>query len=116
MSSKSCVDGDAALNGALGFVSSVMLLVHIVIKLAASVANNDDKNENNNNNNNNNNDNVLQDQTVVLNEFDNMNMATGVGVGRSRPARVRLRGSARLIPQTVIFSSQSRHDAEQLSL
>ena len=80
---KSCTDGEAALNGALGFVSSVMLLVHLVLKVAVSIANNNDKNENNNNNNNNNNDNVLQEQTVVLNELDNTNMATGVGVGRA---------------------------------
>ena len=83
MSPKSCTDGDAALNGALGFVSSVVLLAHIAIKVAVSNANDSDKNENNNNNNNNNNDNVFQEQTVVLNEFDNVNMETGVGVGRS---------------------------------
>ena len=80
---KSCTDGDAALNGALGFVSSVMLLAHLVLKVAVSIAGNSDKNENNNNNNNNNNDNVLQEQTVVLSELDNTNMATGVGVGRT---------------------------------
>ena len=91
MSSKSCTDGDAALNGALGFISSVMLLSHLVIKVAVGIANNSDKNENNNNNNNNNNDNVIQEQTVVLNEFDNVNMATGVGVGRSRVGGVRNR-------------------------
>ena len=91
MSPESCTDGDAALNGAHGFVSSVMLLSHLVIKVAVGIANNSDKNENNNNNNNNNNDNVLQEQTVVLNEFDNVNMATGVGVGRSRVGGVGIR-------------------------
>ena len=80
---KSCTDGDAALNGALGFVSSVMLLAHLVLKVAVSIAGNSDKSENNNNNNNNNNDNVLQEQTVVLSELDNTNMATAVGVGRA---------------------------------
>ena len=87
MLQNSCTNGDAALNGALGFISSVVLLMHIVIKMAVAITNNGDKNENNNNNNNNNNDNVFQDQTVVLNEFDNMNTATGVGVGRASLVR-----------------------------